>query len=50
MQVALLYFQVFMRTMQREWFGIDHLRLDKFLMLVRRFVRALFMHLRARNW
>lgn len=49
-QVALLYFQVFMRTMQREWFGIDHLRLDKFLMLVRRFVRALFTHLRARNW
>ena len=40
------YFQTFMRTMQREWFGIDRLRLDKFLLLVRRFVRPLFAHLR----
>ena len=44
------YFQTFMRTMRREWFGIDRLRLDKFLLLVRRFVRALFAHLRAGNW
>ena len=45
-----MYFQTFMRTMRREWFGIDRLRLDKFLLLVRRFVRALFAHLRAVNW
>lgn len=49
-QVAQLYFRVFMRTMQREWFGIDRLRLDKFLLLVRRLVRALFVHLRRSNW
>ncbi|KAK9837267.1 hypothetical protein WJX81_002616 [Elliptochloris bilobata] len=49
-KVGRLYFQTFMRTMQREWFGIDRLRLDKFLLLVRRFVRVLFAHLRTINW
>ncbi len=50
LQVALLYFSAFLETMQREWFGIDRLRLDKFLMMVRRFVKQLFVHLHARNW
>ncbi len=49
-QVGQVYFCVFMRTMQREWHGIDRLRLDKFLVLVRCFVRALFGHLRSSGW
>lgn len=49
-QVALPYFATFVRTMRREWFGIDRQRLDKFMMLVRRFVRALLARLRAARW
>lgn len=36
--------------MRREWPGIDHLRLDKFYLLVRFFVRNLFVTLKSRNW
>eukprot|EP00967_Tisochrysis_lutea_P090663 scaffold129844_cov24-Tisochrysis_lutea.AAC.1 len=36
--------------MQREWFNIDRLRLDKFLMLVRKFIGQLFTYLRSHNW
>ncbi len=36
--------------MQREWFGIDKLRLDKFMMLVRKFLRQLFVHLATKDW
>ena len=50
LQVAFLYFTVFLSTMRREWFGIDRLRLDKFMMLVRKFVRALFQYLQAQQW
>ena len=49
-QVAAQYFEVFLETMQREWFGIDRLRLDKFLMLVRKFVWQLFVYLQASAW
>ena len=49
-QVAYLYFTVFLNTMRREWFGIDRLRLDKFMMLVRKFVKALFLYLQAQQW
>ncbi|CAL8467083.1 g6619 [Coccomyxa elongata] len=47
---ALLYFKVFAKTMQREWFGIDKLRLDKFMMLVRKFLHQLFVHLQEGGW
>jgi len=50
LQVAFLYFTVFLSTMRREWFGIDRLRLDKFMMLVRKFVKALFQYLQAQQW
>ena len=49
-QVALGYFRMFLATMRREWFGIDRLRLDKFMMLVRKFMQQTFVHLRAANW
>lgn len=41
-QVLLRYFEAFILTMQREWFGIDKHRLDKFLMLVRVFLKQQF--------
>lgn len=50
LQIAFLYFTVFLSTMRREWFGIDRLRLDKFMMLVRKFVKALFKYLQAQQW
>ena len=50
MQGALLYFKVFAKTMQREWFGIDKLRLDKFMMLVRKFLHQVFVHLQEGGW
>lgn len=50
LQTAFLYFSVFLETMRREWFGIDRLRLDKFMMLVRKFVHAVFQSLQAQKW
>lgn len=50
MQVAFAYFRAFMETVRREWFGIDRLRLDKFMMLVRKFVQQTFVHLRRLDW
>lgn len=48
--MAFTYFRVFFATMRREWFGIDRLRLDKFMMLVRKFVQQSFVHLRNADW
>ena len=39
-----------MKTMRREWFGIDRLRLDKYLMLIRKFVAQMLRHLSASKW
>lgn len=49
-QVALAYFRMFFATMRREWFGIDRLRLDKFMMLVRKFVQQTFVLMRDADW
>eukprot|EP00198_Chlamydomonas_reinhardtii_P000161 XP_001689496.1 predicted protein [Chlamydomonas reinhardtii] len=49
-QTAYLYFTCFLDTMRREWFGIDRLRLDKFLMLIRRFVHQMLLCLKAAKW
>jgi len=38
-QDALAFVRSFLRTMRREWHGLDGLRLDKFYDLVRQFVR-----------
>ena len=42
LQVQTAYFRVFFQFLREEWQGIDRLRLDKFLMLARKFVRQLF--------
>lgn len=36
--------------MAREWENLDHHRLDKFLMLLRRYVAATFRRLKAEEW
>lgn len=50
LQAGWLYYASFVRTLRREWAGIDHLRLDKFLSLARRFTAALLAQLQAHAW
>ncbi len=45
-----MYYTTFMHTMRREWAGIDRLRLDKFMLLIRKFVSAVLCQLRAHGW
>ncbi|CAD7699760.1 unnamed protein product [Ostreobium quekettii] len=49
-QVAPLYVAGLFSTMRREWIGIDYLRLDKFLMLVRKFLSSTFRRIHASGW
>ena len=42
LQTATVYLDAAFTTLQREWGGIDRLRLDKFMMLVRALLRATF--------
>ncbi|XP_021706755.1 ribosomal RNA processing protein 1 homolog isoform X1 [Aedes aegypti] len=48
--VALQYFGTFLETMCIEWFGIDHWRMDKFMMLVRRCTRQMLIVLHEAEW
>lgn len=48
--LALQYFDTFLLTLRREWNGIDHLRLDKFYLLIRKFVNAMFSLMRKHKW
>lgn len=50
LQVSWMYYTTFMHTMRREWAGIDRLRLDKFMLLIRKFVSAVLCQLRAHGW
>ncbi|BFZ60199.1 hypothetical protein YB2330_001222 [Saitoella coloradoensis] len=47
---AMLFLDAFWETMCREWSGLDVLRMDKFYMLVRRYVAAAFKLLQAEKW
>ncbi|CAK8564442.1 unnamed protein product [Lathyrus sativus] len=44
------YFSTFFITMRREWSGIDALRLDKFYLLIRRFVSKTFSLINKNSW
>ncbi|XAR53246.1 hypothetical protein NMG60_11021714 [Bertholletia excelsa] len=44
--LSLHYLSVFFLTMRREWTGIDALRLDKFYLLIRRFLSSSFLMLK----
>ncbi|BFI29976.1 ribosomal RNA-processing protein 1 [Marchantia polymorpha subsp. ruderalis] len=49
-EVSITFFKVFLSTMRREWGGIDQLRLDKFYLLLRRFLSHMFKVLETRGW
>mmetsp|Transcript_32823 Transcript_32823/g.93150 ORF Transcript_32823/g.93150 Transcript_32823/m.93150 type:complete len:577 (+) Transcript_32823:92-1822(+) len=48
--VAYTYFSTFLKTIRREWLGIDRLRLDKFMLLIRYFLRQMLVLLQNSNW
>ncbi|KAL0552115.1 hypothetical protein IC582_011212 [Cucumis melo] len=50
LSLAVQYFSVFLLTMRREWAGIDALRLDKFYLLIRRFLHQFFALLKKHSW
>ncbi|XP_063161352.1 ribosomal RNA processing protein 1 homolog B [Candoia aspera] len=45
-----LFIQTFWQTMNREWNGLDQLRLDKFYMLIRMMLRQSFEVLKRNEW
>ncbi|NXG82862.1 RRP1B protein, partial [Stercorarius parasiticus] len=45
-----LFIQTFWQTVNREWNGIDNLRLDKYYMLMRRILRQSFEVLKRNEW
>ncbi|NXC29435.1 RRP1B protein, partial [Campylorhamphus procurvoides] len=45
-----LFLQTFWQTMNREWNGIDNLRLDKYYMLMRLILRQSFEVLKRNEW
>ncbi|KRT79421.1 hypothetical protein AMK59_6968, partial [Oryctes borbonicus] len=47
---SLMFFKCGLQTLGNEWFGIDQLRLDKFLMFVRRLLRQGLIILRHNEW
>ncbi|KAK7058396.1 hypothetical protein VNI00_002030 [Paramarasmius palmivorus] len=49
-QSSLAFLSGFWTTIVREWNGIDRLRIDKYYMLVRRFVNASFRLLLRNDW
>lgn len=44
------YIQVLFETLSKEWPMIDRWRMDKFLLLVRRLFRVIFIRLAVKNW
>ncbi|KAI9851646.1 MAG: hypothetical protein M1838_003115 [Thelocarpon superellum] len=49
-QNVIPFLHAFWTTTAREWNGIDVLRMDKFLHLVRTYLAASFRHLRSADW
>ncbi|XP_058742804.1 uncharacterized protein LOC131615675 [Vicia villosa] len=47
---SLQYFSTFFLTMRREWSGINSVRLDKFYLLIRRFISNAFSLLDKNSW
>ncbi|KAL3984565.1 Nucleolar proteinNop52 family protein [Acanthocheilonema viteae] len=47
---SVLFTKCMLITISNEWSRMDRWRMDKFLMLIRRLVRALFLRLRSKNW
>ncbi|XP_069491774.1 ribosomal RNA processing protein 1 homolog B-like [Ambystoma mexicanum] len=49
-EAQMLFLRTFWQTMNREWNGIDRLRLDKFYMLSRMLLRESFQVLKKNKW
>lgn len=47
---SLIFVDTFFKTMAHEWFAIDRYRLDKFMMLVRRFFRQALVLAHSGEW
>lgn len=47
---SFLYIDTFFQTMTREWIAIDRYRLEKFMMLVRKFLHQTYQLLKKLNW
>lgn len=48
--MAHLYWAGMLATLRAEWFAMDRHRVNKFLMLVRKFVGALLQRFAASDW
>lgn len=48
--LSIHYLSAFLLTMRREWTGIDVLRLDKFYLLIRKFLHNVFVLLKNSSW
>lgn len=44
------FLRAFWKTMQREWTNIDVLRMEKFLLVVRRYLAATFLVMKDEGW
>ncbi|OCL05110.1 nucleolar [Glonium stellatum] len=49
-EVVLPFLDAFWKTMAREWNGIDVLRMDKFLFLIRQYLAASFRQFSKQGW
>uniref|UniRef100_A0A7I4YJG3 Nucleolar protein,Nop52 n=1 Tax=Haemonchus contortus TaxID=6289 RepID=A0A7I4YJG3_HAECO len=45
-----LFVESTLKNLAKEWYSIDRWRMDKFLMMMRRLLRVLFVHLRSLKW
>ncbi|XP_067897409.1 ribosomal RNA processing protein 1 homolog A [Heterodontus francisci] len=50
LEAKFLFMETFFQTMNREWNGIDRLRLDKFYMLIRLVLRQFLEELKNMSW
>ena len=50
MDVAVEYFRTCITTLKREWSGIDRLRLDKFMLMIRHFVKCAMAYCAVYEW
>ena len=47
---SIIYYKCFFATMNREWSGIDHHRIDKYYSLIRIMQRQMFVYLSSCSW
>ena len=47
---AVAFMSGFFATLGREWTGLDRFRMDKFMMLARRFLRQTFVFAKKSDW